>query len=164
MNWDAISAIGEVFGACAVLVTLLYLAFQIKLARLQMVRESQTQRDAILRELMLELVRNPELRRVAAAMDEAALSAASVEELYEQANLTGSDIRLYYSWTLSFWQYRSATYEEIDSLTPRQLESFNIGLRQYGSGPARLWFQNWRLNRQDPLISYVDEQVAKVGA
>jgi hypothetical protein len=33
MNWDAIGAVGELIGAIAILITLVYLAFQIKVMR-----------------------------------------------------------------------------------------------------------------------------------
>ena len=48
MNWDAISAVGEIFGAIAVLITLLYLAVQVRQTRLAQrfdsVRTSRTER------------------------------------------------------------------------------------------------------------------------
>jgi hypothetical protein len=40
MNWDAIGAIGEIIGAAAVLITLIYLALQVRQARKMQLAES----------------------------------------------------------------------------------------------------------------------------
>ena len=62
MNWDAISAISEVVGVIAIVVSLLYLALQIKFARLEAADTSRTARAIGVRENVLAMVNNTGLR------------------------------------------------------------------------------------------------------
>ena len=61
MNWEAAGAIGEIIGASAVVLSVIYLAFQIKMqteeSRLAATRELSSQTQA----LMGVLLANPEL-------------------------------------------------------------------------------------------------------
>lgn len=62
MNWDAVSAISETVGVIAVVISLLYLALQIRSARLAAAVTSRTARAIGIRELDLAMVNNAELR------------------------------------------------------------------------------------------------------
>ena len=62
MNWIAIGAIAEAIGVLAVVISLLYLAFQIRFARLAAADTSRTARAVGIREIDLTMVNNPELR------------------------------------------------------------------------------------------------------
>ena len=62
MNWDAISAIFEAVGVIAVVISLLYLAFQIRFARLAAADTSRTARAIGVRENVLAMVNNTGLR------------------------------------------------------------------------------------------------------
>jgi hypothetical protein len=62
MNWDAISATLEAVGVIAVVISLLYLAFQIKFARLAAADTSRTARAIGVRENVLAMVNNTGLR------------------------------------------------------------------------------------------------------
>ena len=62
MNWTAFSAIAEAIGVLAVVVSLLYLAFQIRFARLAAADTSRTARAIGIREIDLTMVNNTELR------------------------------------------------------------------------------------------------------
>lgn len=59
MNWEAIGAIGEVFGALAVLVTLFYFAVQIRQSN--KLAEAQSQRELMNFDVFTPLVTNPTL-------------------------------------------------------------------------------------------------------
>jgi hypothetical protein len=63
VNWDAISAIGQLAGAIAVVVTLGYLAVQIRIARLAASDANRLQRGAGVREMIFTLLNNEQLRR-----------------------------------------------------------------------------------------------------
>ena len=80
MNWDAVGAIGEVAGAIAVFVTLLYLAMQVrqtnKMARFEAMREIIGQFNA----LNLLYVTDSKLREV--LLTEGALPVEQEEQLY----------------------------------------------------------------------------------
>lgn len=62
MNWIAISAIAEAIGVIAVVISLLYLAFQIRFARIAAADNSRAARAVGIREIDLTMVNNPELR------------------------------------------------------------------------------------------------------
>ena len=59
MNWDAVSAISETVGVIAVVISLLYLAFQVRFARLAAADTSRTARSIGVRENVLAMVNNP---------------------------------------------------------------------------------------------------------
>lgn len=83
MNWDAIGALGEIFGAIAVLVTVAYLARQVRgsneLARFTSSKELISQFN----ELNRIVTTDPELRRVLMKPD--SLSADEQEQMYNFA-------------------------------------------------------------------------------
>lgn len=62
MNWDAIGAIGELVGAAAVVITLLYVAAQIRVAKSVAVDANRLNRSNGVIQATLELIRNEELR------------------------------------------------------------------------------------------------------
>jgi len=63
MDWEVISAVTEAVGVFAVVVSLLYLAFQVRFARLAAADSSRTARAIGIREIDLTTVNNPELRQ-----------------------------------------------------------------------------------------------------
>ena len=62
MNWNAVIAISEIVSVIAVVISLLYLAFQIRLARLAAADASRTARSIGVRENVLAMVNNSDLR------------------------------------------------------------------------------------------------------
>jgi hypothetical protein len=63
MNWDAISAILETIGVIVIVISLLYLALQIRFARLAAADTSRTARSIGVREIDLTMVNNAGLRK-----------------------------------------------------------------------------------------------------
>ena len=64
MNWDAIGAIGEIIGALAVLVTLIYLAVQVRQAKHQLDLNSAQARAIHLRDLLMPIATDPSLASI----------------------------------------------------------------------------------------------------
>ncbi|MGI9568416.1 MAG: hypothetical protein ACR2PH_01450, partial [Desulfobulbia bacterium] len=62
MNWETISAILEAVGVIAVVISLLYLALQIRFARLAAADTSRTARSIGVRDIDLNMVNNAGLR------------------------------------------------------------------------------------------------------
>lgn len=60
INWDAIGAIGEIVGAAAIFVTLIYLAYQVRLARMHASDETRRGRVAGIHQVQSWTVLNPE--------------------------------------------------------------------------------------------------------
>lgn len=61
MNWDALSAISEIVSGVAVFISLLYLAFQVRFARLAAADTSRTARSIGVRENVLAMANSSEL-------------------------------------------------------------------------------------------------------
>ena len=62
MNWEAIGAIGEIVGAAAVIITLIYLASQVRTARKATLDQNRLTRSAAIREIILSTANNDNLR------------------------------------------------------------------------------------------------------
>lgn len=61
MNWDAIGAIAEAVGALAILITLIYLAVQVRQAKLASADTNRLTRASGCREVTLAMMQNPKL-------------------------------------------------------------------------------------------------------
>jgi hypothetical protein len=64
VNWEAVGAIGEVLGAAAVVVTLGYLAVQVRHAKNATADQSRIYRATAVREMILETCRDDTLRKL----------------------------------------------------------------------------------------------------
>ncbi|MFK7864830.1 MAG: hypothetical protein AB8B95_11465 [Pseudohongiellaceae bacterium] len=64
MNWEAIGAIGEILGAMAVVLTLVYLAVQVRYAKDAASDNNRIARASGVREMMLATATHPELREL----------------------------------------------------------------------------------------------------
>ncbi|MBG6176687.1 hypothetical protein IWQ55_004067 [Labrenzia sp. EL_208] len=62
MPWEAISEATQIVGACALVISLIYIAVQIRFARLAAADTSRTARGEGVREIDLSMVNNRELR------------------------------------------------------------------------------------------------------
>jgi hypothetical protein len=62
MNWDAIGAIGEIAGAIAVILTLVYLASQVRYAKNATLDQNRLTRSSGIREIILATASNDTLR------------------------------------------------------------------------------------------------------
>lgn len=62
VNWDAVSAISNAVGVIVIIISLLYLALQIRFARLAAADTSRTARATGVRDIDLTMVNNAELR------------------------------------------------------------------------------------------------------
>jgi hypothetical protein len=64
MDWDAIGATGEIIGALAVVVTLLYLARQTRVSGKASISASRSASAVAMSELDRDIARDPELARI----------------------------------------------------------------------------------------------------
>ena len=63
MNWEAIAAVGEIVGALAVVLTLGYLAIQVRFAKIATTDANRMARGVGIREFQLAMATNDDLRR-----------------------------------------------------------------------------------------------------
>ena len=71
MSWDAIGAIGEMIGSFAVLVTLVYVAIQVRVARSETARAISRSRSDDLRDHAIQVSQSEWLSRISAKADAA---------------------------------------------------------------------------------------------
>ena len=114
MNWEAIGAIGEILGAAAVVLTLGYLAIQVRHAKNATADQNRLERARGVREMALAMISNPEV-----AHDQ--IESFGWEEYYEDLGkaagitperaLSVDWANAYYFWM--YWgQYASTTNKD----------------------------------------------------
>lgn len=160
MNWDAIGAIGELLGATAVLVTLVYLALQVRHARNDLRRSIQQSRTTAFRELMLERTRNSELQNaIIKARKAFKPEMDSLEELQQAADLSENEMFVLGADNINFWLYRVDVIDNIDHLGVQQRKHFNQGIHPYYKvGFGGLWFNEYsELHPDLRAVQYVKE-------
>jgi hypothetical protein len=83
MNWEAISAIGQVAGAIAVVATLLYVARQTSINTKAVMAQTAREVDLYVGNLHLEVARDPELKRIAGWSFQSTMPEFSDAQWYE---------------------------------------------------------------------------------
>lgn len=160
MNWEAIAAIGEIVGALAVVLTLAYLALQVKTAKRATIDQNTLSRANGVREMMLAISTNDDLRMNL-------IDDLSVRELYEEfARSRGTSIEAVsqVDWANSYWfwlhwgQWASTHNEKgLDEL--RHL----VGSFYSNPGMRRSWDSSpWSKPILDPkFVQFVDDVLIK---
>lgn len=164
MNWTAIGATGQILGTVAVLVTLVYLALQVRLQRAESRRALSQGRIEAHRDLIaLELEgQNLSLRMKA----DAALGYVEppiVKLLMKEADLTEDEAKRVMMLEVAFWNYRLHVITNIDDLPPPERLSFDGSLRaRYGQpGVSRLFYQTaFKRNSHPDTVQYVEDIMA----
>ncbi len=119
MNWEAISAIGEITGAIAVVITLGYFALQIRSARETAADTNRLQRSNGVREIMLATMASRDVR---AAIEHALGTSSLHEKFASELEVTHDEANIAHwlllSWFWLHWgQYASTTTQkDIDEL------------------------------------------------
>jgi len=166
MNWDALGAIGELIGATAVLVTLIYLALQVRHARDDLRRSIQQSRTTAFRELMLERTRNSELQEATIKVRNAFKpEMESLEELQQAADLSEKEKMILLMDNINFWLYRVDVIDNIDHLSVQQKAHFDQGICPYYKvGFGGLWFKEYSmLHPELSAVKYVEDICEKAG-
>ena len=152
MNWDAIGAIAELFGALGVIGSLVYLAIQIRQNTRSMQAASYLNLTQGVREVNREVFANPEM----AAFLERALTTEEPLEPVEQ--------RRWLAWmSAQFRHYDNIFHQhQMGALRDAEYRSI-IGVASVNVRSARVR-RSWREMRglyQDPYRAFMDERVAK---
>jgi len=169
MNWEAIGAIGELVGSVAVVVTLGYLAVQVRYARGEVVRSvRQNRSDAVMR---LEMAQNDgtDLIAIYAKADPLLgdnAFGAVVEVLTEQAGLTMEEAMAIIWDQLAWWQYRDQVVQNIEDLSAGERHQFDAGIVvSYGRSSTRsLWYRTVKSNLNPVTVRYVDDVLERMPA
>ena len=143
MNWDALGASAEAVGALAILVTLIYLAVQVRQAKLATADTNRLTRASGVREVTLAMMQNPKLRESVWS----AYGTAGAQYLQDLAEQTGGSVEdavqidlytQYYLWL--HWGQFSTTMTPADERELRNIAAafYNVPAIRYAweNGPG----------------------------
>jgi hypothetical protein len=156
MNWEAVGAVAEAFGVILVLVTLAYLAIQVKDAKDQIRRSVQQNRQSTLRNLHLVTAQNPELAAVISKTDSVwAPHIESEEMLFEAAGLSPQEAIVWQSYHRAWWTHWSEVVENRDQLSKSHLAIAERGIHTLFSKTSAKVYLNSMGSATSPTILYV---------
>ena len=162
MNWEAISAVGELLGAIAVLITLIYVAYQVRNARKELQQTVLGNRDVAVRELMFELIRNPLLNAADAenAFKFRNKPRAVHARMKEITNWPDEKVVAFSNYQVAWWFHRVQTVRDISELSTAQKNDFDSNIVvSYSDGLEKAWWEEFKKGRPpgDPTVRYCEE-------
>jgi hypothetical protein len=101
VNWEAIGAIGELGGSIVVLVSLLYIAIQVRDTKLGIERSARIERNNALSRTMLH---TPEIASIVAKINEIDGSNVFVSEMVSTYDITTAESELYHRYLATAWR------------------------------------------------------------
>jgi len=160
MNWEAVGAIAELLGVVAIVITLGYLALQIKYSRLSTIDTNRENRVVGIRELNGHLVTNSDAR---AAWNKALGPSQRqlIDDVADSLSLNSDEASLIvlqgWNWMFTHWaQYRSIKAPEDED------ELRNIVSIWYGDMPMRKLISHpvFRDTFDSEFVTFVDAVIA----
>ena len=151
INWDALGALGELVAALAVLITLIYLAVQVRQAKAALHISSFQEGNRLMNEATLALAKSPELAKAIA------IASAEPEKLeeWQWRLIEGYIIAIINSWELILEQVGSGSLE-VDRADV--VAAFRSALQDAWIQPA---WQRVRHQWPRKFREYVDDQVGR---
>ena len=162
MNWEAIGAIGEVFGAMALFLVLL----QVRHARAEVRRSISHGRAEVARELMLNHVNNERLTHIYSkvATGLGAEPIPFVEALKVRSGITAEEAVSVLWNEAAWWQYRVQAIIYVNELTTAERIAFDGTLHSYKENPLRrLWYETTKPTLNPDAVRYIDNLLAQPG-
>ena len=148
MNWEAIGAIGQVFGSIAVFITLVYLSVQTNHSRRESQRamalaRNQTERDLFARGN--DTAVRAALRKANRGLAFHTYSNAFIDRLIREAKLTEEEAFMVFTNEWSWWSYRASAISHYDELPPNDRAELSRQIHDvYGSpGLARTFYEDF---------------------
>ena len=157
MNWQAIGALGELIGAIAVLVTLVYLTVQVRNARSEMRQSVLQYRDQAVQSLLIERLRSSDLRSAYIKANQKFGVNPLFDIVQQAAGLTPEEAQDFVNYMLAWWFYRAETIRNITELSDSQKIDFDMNIHlNYSQGLGKVWFDAWQASRTpgDPTLEY----------
>ena len=160
MNWEAISAIGEITGAIAVIITVGYFALQTKAAREASADANRLERSNGVREIMLATISSKDVRE---ALDKGMGSASLHGEFASKLQVSRDEAFIVHwlmlSWFWLHWgQYASTTTKKgLDELK-------NVVEIFYGNPGVQIIWNNSPFAKpalENDFVNFVEEVLKK---
>ncbi len=164
MNWDAIGAVGEILGALAVFVTLVYLAIQVRQAKEQVSRSVQQARNTTFRDIFLTVAQSSQITAVLAKAEDAWTDDVESERaLFDKAKFKTEDEFVWNSYHRALWSFYREAIENRNEFTETQLKELERGLViAFGVTSSRMYFKSVEpIN--SPTIQFVKSVLDKSG-
>jgi hypothetical protein len=165
LNWAAIGATGEVLGAIAVFITLAYLAFQVRQARMETRRALSQGRTESNRELIrLGLEDNILEAHVKAEIALAPQPPVPLEMLMSKAGLTREEATRVIMVYIAYWNYVVQMVPVVEGLSTPERQLFNGFIRNRYRRPGvygeiyELWTKHAEPDSE--VVAYVDAILA----
>jgi hypothetical protein len=164
MNWEALGAIGETFGALAVFITLGYLAVQVRHARSDSKRALSQNRGEGIRDLFAQAA-DERINRLSVKANTAlgVPPGGFVAALMDQAGLTREEATVLFQHHAAWWNYTIQIVPNIDEMSAIERHQFDRGVtgRHGGVGVGRLFYETrGRLGHPD-VVRYIDNVLAR---
>lgn len=167
MNWEAVGASGELLGAAAVLITLAYLAAQVRHARQDIRRSARQSRVQAARERLLTRATHPELNRlIVRAQRELGMRDPTdgfIAVIQQRTGMQREEAATLHYELAAEWQYRTEAILNADQMSAGERFEFEHSLRvNYGSASPLgvLWLRLNRDRLNPDVLRYVDTVVA----
>ena len=165
MNWEEVGAIGQMLGSLAVLVTLGYLAVQVRHANYELRRSISQGRGEAIRELFMARATDVQLARLLAKTAEAFGRQRDpfVDALMQRAGLTREEaLRLSHE-QAAWLNYRIQVFPYVGDLSTSDRAVFDNGIRAtYESGMERVYLDTTiRYMAHPDFIRYIDNLLAQ---
>ena len=167
MNWDEVGAIGQMLGSVAVLISIAYLALQVRHAQRAMGRSLQQSRTELTVQLMLNRASDETFRRTTLKLNSAlgATRPPFVEAAMKASGFTEEEAfgLMFEQW--AWWQVRNQTILNIDQLSSSERAEADRNNRIfYGEQPiGRLWYEKQKYMLNADAVRYVDNLLAQPG-
>ena len=150
LNWDAVGAIGEILGSGVVLISLIYIAIQVRDTKTATERTSRIERTNALSRTMLE---TPQLANIVAKINEVDGSNPFVTEMCSTYGLTLAESELYLRYVSTNWRQL-----ETDFLTVKDDAYIATPIRvQLNIPSSRRFFEIQRRRFNHSFVDYVDK-------
>ena len=168
MNWEEVSAIGQMLGTVAVFITLGYLAVQLRHSRAEVRRSITQTRAASNREMAMYRASNERvLENFGRATEEMGGGIPEfVVQLKERTTLTRVEaVRLFWL-EYAVWLHREQTVSVVSELSEGERTHFENSFRTaYGrnaSPVSRLWSDTAKATMLNPVtVRYIDNLLAQ---
>ncbi len=168
MNWDAIGATGEVLGSLVVLITLAYLAAQVRHARSLLKVSVQSMWLQSARDSWLNRIQSPELVDAILETDAIlgegfSLGHPLIQWLVDEVGLDRRKAYMICADQIASWQNWVTQIEHADVLAPDVRARLHASIRNaYGRGYAkRFWEFQRRANVEVNTIRYIEDVLAR---
>jgi len=164
MNWDAIGAVGEVFGSLAVFLTLGYLAVQIRHARSEARRALSQGRSEAHRDLLARQQDAAVLGATLKADAELGAQPTAFQKTLIELGLTLEEAFRVSNMSIAWWTYVLQIVPYVDELAPMERTAFENRVRgAYGRpGVSRLFYETYLKSTAHPdALRYVESILAR---